>query len=268
MRTRSRRAALGSLLLLALAVTGCATGDGGSDDSGEGSGGSRTLDVLAASSLTETFESLADAFEDDHPGVEVRLVLDSSTTLATQVNEGAPADVLATADETSMQLVLDAGSATESELFATNQLVLVTPKDNPALITGFEDLDDPEVDYVACVETAPCGALAARLLEENGVTNEPRSLEVDVKSVLAKVTADEADAGLVYTTDAFAASADVTTWPVPGSEDALTTYPIAVVGQADEPELAADWVELVLSPEGQEILAQAGFGAPDGTGGS
>ena len=247
------------------AVGGCG---GDSDGAGGGSedGEERTLDVLAAASLTESFEELAEAFEADHPGVEVRLVLESSSTLATQVNEGAPADVLATADERSMQLVLDAGSAEESELFASNQLVLVTPTDNPALITEFEDLDDPDVAYVACVETAPCGALAARLLDENGVEADPRSLEVDVKAVLAKVTSNEVDAGLVYTTDAFAASSEVTTWPIPGSEDALTVYPIAVVEQADEPELAAEWVELVLSAEGQQLLADAGFGPPDAAG--
>jgi molybdate transport system substrate-binding protein len=223
-----------------------------------------TLHVLAAASLTESFERLADTFEAEHPGVEVRLVLDSSTTLATQVTEGAPADVLATADARSMQLAVDAGVVEEPEVFATNQLVLVTPPDNSALITAIEDLDDPEVSYVACVETAPCGALAATLLAENGVTADPRSLEVDVKAVLARVTADEADAGLVYATDAFAARSDVTTWPVPGADDALAVYPIAVADQADEPDLAADWVELVLSEEGQEELARAAFGPPDG----
>ena len=245
---------------VALAAVGGCGGDG--DDGSEGDE-ARTLDVLAAASLTESFEQLAEEFEAEHPGVTVRLVLDSSTTLATQVDEGAPADVLATADEKSMQLALDTGSAEDADVFATNRLVLVTPRSNPAGITEFEDLDAPDVAYVACVETAPCGALAARLLAENGVVADPRSLEVDVKAVLAKVIADEADAGLVYTTDAFAASSEVTTWPIPGSEEALTAYPIAVVDQADEPELAADWVELVLSAEGQELLADAGFGPSD-----
>lgn len=240
------------------AVGGC-----GSDGDGSEGSDARTLDVLAAASLTESFEQLAEEFEAEHPGLTVRLVLDSSTTLATQVNEGAPADVLATADEKSMQLVLDAGSAEDADVFATNRLVLVTPKSNPAGITEFEDLDDPDVAYVACVETAPCGALAEQLLAENGVSTAPRSLEVDVKAVLAKVVSDEADAGLVYTTDAFAASSEVTTWPIPGSDQAVTAYPVAVVDQSDEPELAADWVELVLSAEGQELLADAGFGPPD-----
>ena len=254
-----RLAAAGSFAVVAALAGGCASDDGAGTDQDAG----RSLDVLAASSLTEVFESLAETFESEHPGVEVRLVLESSTTLANQVVEGAPADVLATADEKSMQLVLDSGDAATSELFATNELVLVTPKDNPALITDFEDLDDPSVSYVACVETAPCGALAARLLEENDVTAAPRSLEVDVKAVLAKVVADEADAGLVYATDAFAAAGDVTTWPIPGSDDALTVYPIAVVEGSADQELAEEWVDLVLSAEGQDVLEQAGFGPPD-----
>ena len=247
-----------------LITSACAAGADGPDRQG-GSGDTTTLDVLAAASLTEAFEALAEDFEAEHPEVEVRLVLDSSTTLATQVVEGAPADVLATADEATMQRAVDAGAVEAPTAFATNQLVLVTPVDNPASITGLEDLEDPEVAYVACVEDAPCGALAARLLEENGITADPRSLEVDVKAVLAKVVADEADAGLVYATDAFTSRSEVTAWPVPGAEDTLAVYPIAVVDRTDEPDLAADWVELVLSEEGQQVLARAAFTPPDAT---
>jgi molybdate transport system substrate-binding protein len=222
--------------------------------------------VLAAASLTESFQELAETFEAAHPGVEVRLVLESSATLAGQVVEGAPADVLATADQATMQRAVDAGAADSPEVFATNQLVLVTPPGNPAHITELADLDDPAVSYVTCVESAPCGSLAAQLLAEDGVAARPRSLEVDVKAVLAKVVADEADAGLVYATDAFAARSQVTTWPVPGSEHALTACSIAVVDQVEEPELAAEWVDLVLSAEGQDVLADAGFGPPGAAG--
>jgi molybdate transport system substrate-binding protein len=249
--TGSPRGAVAAVALTALAACGA------------GEGGGRTLDVLAAASLTESFGELAEVFEAEHPGVRVRLVLESSATLAGQVAEGAPADVLATADESSMQRVVDAGAADRADVFATNRLVLVAPADNPAEIRSIADLDGPDVSYVACVETAPCGELASRLLAGNGVTAEPRSLEVDVKAVLAKVAADEADAGLVYATDARAADSGVQTFPVPGSEDELTAYPIAVVGQADEPGLAADWVTLTLSPEGQALFADAGFGPPD-----
>lgn len=264
---RIGRALVCATALTALAACGGTDGPAGPDgpDATDTAGEVATLDVLAAASLTESFGSLAEEFEAEHPAVDVRLVLESSATLAAQVSEGAPADVLATADQTSMQRVLDAGDAERADVFATNELVLVTPTHNPALITGIEDLDDPAVSYVTCVETAPCGALAARLLAENGVRADPRSLEVDVKAVLAKVTSDEADAGLVYATDAFAARSQVTTWPVPGADEALTEYPIAVVDQSDEPELAAAWVDFVLADEGQEVLSRAGFLPPGST---
>ena len=257
MSPAGRAGSVGAAWLLTL-LAGC--GSGGADGGGGSEG---TLDVLAASSLTEAFAVLAERFEEDHPGVEVRLVLESSTTLATQVTEGAPADVLATADEASMQFVLDSGDAEEADVFATNELVLVTPADNPAGIESMTDLDDPDVAYVACVDTAPCGALAARLLEANDVRAEPRSLEVDVKAVLAKVTSGEADAGLVYASDARAAGDDVVTLPVPGAEDELNSYLIANVTESDDPELARAWVDLVLSAEGQDVMAEAGFGPGD-----
>ena len=252
----------GGALTLAFLLVACGA-DGSADG---GAGGTRTLDVLAASSLTEPFDSLARSFEEDHPGVEVRLVLESSTTLATQVGEGAPADVLATADAASMQRVLDAGDAAEADVFATNELVLVVPAGNPAAIGSVADLDDADVAFVACVETAPCGALTKELLEDNDVANEPSSLEVDVKAVLAKVTSGEADAGLVYASDAQAAGADVRMFPVPGSEEARNSYLVTVVDQADEPDLARDWADLVLSTEGQDVLAEAGFGPADRSG--
>ena len=267
MTARRRVPAVPALVVAAaLLAAGCSSGgDGAGDRAGDGGGdgGTATLDVLAAASLTETFGALAERFEEDHPGVEVRLVLESSTTLATQVVEGAPADVLATADETSMQLAVDAGSAQDPQRFATNELVLVTPLSNPGGILSVDDLDEPDVAFVACVPTAPCGAVAEGLLAANEVTAEPRSLEVDVKAVLAKVVADEADAGLVYASDAWAARNDVTTWPVPGSDEQLNPYLISVVEQTDDADLAREWIDLVLSADGQDVLAGSGFGPAD-----
>ena len=184
------------------------------DDGGSGSGDSTTITVLAAASLTGTFTDLAHRFEQDHPGVTVKLAFDSSATLAQQALDGAPADVLATADTATMDSAKDALTS-DPKLFATNSMVLVTPKSNPAGITSFQDLDSGKVTWVACVETAPCGKVAAALLEDNHVTSKPASLEVDVKAVLAKVTSDEADAGLVYATDAVAAGGDVKTVEIP-----------------------------------------------------
>ena len=219
----------------------------------------RTVTVLAAASLTEPFEELADRFEADHPGVEVELAFDSSATLAQQAVEGAPADVLATADTTTIDTAVGV-LADRPRTFATNTLRLVAPAGNPASIEGIADLDSAAVTWVACVETAPCGAVARALLTANGITAEPASLEVDVKAVLAKVTGDEADAGLVYATDARAAGDAVLSFPVPYAERHATSTAIAPLEQADEPELARDFIELVQSGAGQQVLADAGFG--------
>lgn len=253
------RRALAPLALLALLpLAAC----GGSDDGdGSAAGDGTTLTVLAASSLTGTFTDLADRFEADHPGVTVELAFDSSATLAAQAVEGAPADVLATADTRTMDDAADA-LATDPQVFATNTMVMVVPAANEAGITGFEDVADGDATYVACVETAPCGALWAAIADEQGVTAPAASLEVDVKSVLAKVTEDEADAGFVYATDAVAAGDAVEAFDVPGAEDHVTAYPIATLDQAGDAALAQEFVDLVLSSTGQGVLADAGFGAP------
>jgi molybdate transport system substrate-binding protein len=240
-------------VLALLPVAGCS-----SDDTPD-----RTLTVLAASSLTGTFTELAQDFEDSHPGVTVKLAFDSSATLAQQAIDGAPADVLATADLETMQAAQDGDALDgESQVFATNTMVLVTPATNPAGLTSFADLQQAGVTYVACVDTAPCGKVAALLFDDNGITHPPASLEPDVKAVLAKVTGDEADAGLVYATDAVAAGDQVTVLPVPGSADRITTYPVAALAQAGDPDLAAEFVALVTGDQGQQILSDAGFGKP------
>ena len=237
-------------LVAALALSGCSTG-----------GDEETLTVLAAASLTETFTELAEEFEAEHPGVRVRLAFDSSATLAQQALEGAPADVLATADARTMTLASDA-VAGDARTFARNSLVLVAPADGRAEVEGFDDVATGRAAYVACVETAPCGALWSALAEEQQVDAEPVSLEVDVKAVLARVVADEADAGVVYATDAVSAGEDVVTFAIPGADALTTTYPIAVLGQAREPDLAQEFVDLVLSGTGRDVLDAAGFSLP------
>ena len=261
---RNRAVALLLSLVAALALAGC----GGSDASSGGSRGSSdqetgTLNVLAAASLTETFTSLAKDFEADHPGVTVKLAFDSSATLAEQVTQGAPADVLATADEATMQTVVDAGGTEgDPQLFATNHLQMVVPKDNPANIQQFSDLEKPGVKYVVCVDTAPCGKLAAKVLAATGIKAEPASEEVDVKAVLSKVELGEADAGLVYATDAVAGGDKVKPVDIPTSNENLNSYPIAALADAKKPELAKEWVDLVTGTQGQQALADAGFGKP------
>jgi len=193
--------------------------------------------------------------------VEVRLAFDSSATLAQQAVEGAPADVLATADTATMDSATDALAA-DPHVFTTNTGVLVTPADNPAGIADFADIDSDAVDYVVCVDTAPCGKVAAALLEQNGIAQDPASEEVDVKAVLAKVTSGEADAGIVYATDATAAGDAVGTVEIPGAADQITTYPIAPLKQSESADLAQEFVDLVLSDDGRQVLAAAGFGQP------
>ncbi len=246
------RSAAASLALLA-GVIGLLTSCGSKDDT--------TITVLAASSLTGTFTALADQFEKDHDGVTVKLAFDSSATLAQQATQGAPADVLATADTTTMDGA-QAALADQPQNFATNVMVLVTPPDNPAGISRFSDLDTGKARYVICVATAPCGKVAGALLRDNQITAEPVSTEIDVKSVLAKVTEGEADAGIVYTTDEVAAGDQVSSLPIPHAKQEITTYPIAMLKQSEEPTLAQQFVDLVLSQQGQQVLQQAGFGAP------
>ncbi len=249
---RPARRVPAALLLL---VAGCGGGTTGE--------GSSTLTVLAASSLSETFGALEDIYEEERTAVDVRISYDSSATLAGQAVEGAPADVLATADEVTMRTATDGGvTATEPEPFATNTLVLVVPAGNPAGIETFADLENDDISYVTCAESAPCGVLAKTLLDANQIEAAPKSFEVDVKAVLTKVELDEADAGLVYETDAVASGERSETIEIPKAAEGITSYLIVTLKQSEDPSLAQEWVDLVLSEKGQRILGEAGFGSP------
>lgn len=257
-RPAARRKALARVV--ALAATGLLV-TAGCDDTGGGDG--QRLTVFAAASLTEPFGQLAEQFEADHPGVEVVTSFDSSASLAAQVVAGAPADVVATADIATMQILEDDDLLAEPPVpFASNAMALVVPPDNPSGIDDVTDLQ--EADYVACTESAPCGSLAADVLDQAGVTNDPRSLEVDVKAVLTKVVLGEADAGLVYSSDVVAAGDEVEEVPLPEGVTATTQDTIGVTADSDEKDLAEEFVDLVLSPEGQRALGEAGFGAVPG----
>ena len=224
-----------------------------------GDEGEQTLTVLAAASLTETFTELAERFEDDHPEVDVELVFGSSTTLAEQAADGAPGDILATADARAMQVAVDADVASqEPEAFALNELVIVTPPGNPADISGLGSLARPGVDWAKCVSSAPCGALAETALSRRASQAQPVTEEVDVQAVLARVVGGEVDAGLVYRTDALAAGDAVETIEAEGTAPS-TVYEIATLGES---AAASDFVELVLSDAGQALLRDAGFEAP------
>lgn len=224
---------------------------------------SRTLTVLAASSLTGAFTELADQFEGEHPKVHVKLVFDSSATLAQQAIQHAPGDVLATADQKTMDQAEAAGGLAHGSptRFATNVIELAVPRDNPAGIHTLRDLDRDGVTYLTCVTTAPCGSAADALLEKDGITRKPASQEVDVKSVLGKVVAGEADAGLVYRTDVVAAGDKVTGIEVPGAAESPNTYWISATADSSEADLAAEWITFVTGTEGRAVLETAGFGS-------
>lgn len=246
-----------ALALAASLLTGCgaATGPGGADTD-------RTLTVFAAASLAGPFEELAQRFEDEHD-VQVRLNLAGSSDLATQVLNGAPADVLAAADEATMERVAEAGlTADEPRTFATNTLTVATPPGNPAGIERLADLAGPDVAVVVCAPAVPCGAASAAVAQEAGVELDPVSEEQSVTDVLGKVTSGEADAGLVYVTDVVRAGDAVGSVDVPEAAAVVNRYPIATVADGGQATLAETFVDLVLDEVGQDVLQDAGFGAP------
>jgi molybdate transport system substrate-binding protein len=239
----------GLLPVLLLVVPGLVACGGDEDE---------TLQVLAAASLTEAYTALARDFEFDHPGVQVELQFGSSTDLAETVADDAPGDVLATADETSMQIAVDAGvTAAEPQVFALNELVIVTAPGNPDRIRSLADLEG--VDWVRCADDVPCGRVALTLLDAAEVSAEPVSLEVDVKATLEKVATGEADAGLVYASDAVTAGRTVDSVPIEGSAAVPAVYYVAPLVQAEDSELAEDWIALVGSAAGDVALNKAGF---------
>lgn len=244
--------------VLAVALTGCAAQPAAEPSASE-TAPPRTLTVFAAASLTQTFTELADQFEADHPGVTVSLVFDGSSGLAAQLTEGAPADVFAAANLTTMKTVVDAGLAESPRVFVSNVLEIATPPDNPAGIQSFADLAGPGVTLVVCAPEVPCGAATQKVEAATGVTLSPVSEENAVTDVLGKVTSGEADAGLVYATDVLSAGDDVVGIPFPEADEAVNDYPIVPLKGAPQAELAASFVAFVLSAPGQKVLTDAGF---------
>lgn len=224
---------------------------------------SGTLNVFAAASLKTTFTDLASQFEAANPKVKVSLSFDGSSTLVTQITQGAPADVFASANTANMAKLSDAGMTGGTPVdFASNVLTLVVPPDNPANITSFADAAKPGVKLVVCAPQVPCGAASNADAANAGLTLAPVSEELSVTSVLGKVTSGEADAGLVYVTDATTAGQKVTSIPLDLAKPTVNRYPIAAVGTSKVPELAEGFINLVTGVDGQKVLQDAGFGAP------
>ena len=237
-----RRLAVIGLTVAALAGDACAARP------------SPTLHVLAASSLTEAFEELGRVFEARHPDVHLALTFAASSTVARQVVEGAPADVVATADEVTMAQVTTAGLATDPAVFAHNRLAVVVAPGNRRRVAGLADLARPDLAVVLCAPEVPCGRAAAEALRTSAVEVRPASLEENVKAVVSRVALGEADAGIVFATDGRAGGVQAV--PLPAAQNVSTAYPIAVVRPSGA---ARAWVDHVLSPDGQQVLARFGF---------
>ncbi|MCZ8381160.1 molybdate ABC transporter substrate-binding protein [Mycobacterium sp. CPCC 205372] len=221
------------------------------------------ITVFAAASLTATFTELGARFERENPGATVAFNFAGSSDLATQLTQGAPADVFASADVNNMTKAVDPGLvAGEPVNFATNSLTIVTRPGNPTGIDTFADLAKPGTQVVVCAPQVPCGAATEKVERATGVTLTPVSEESAVTDVLGKVTSGQADAGLVYVTDAVGARDDVTAIPFTEAGDAVNTYPITVLEDSPNPVAAQAFVDLITGPAGQEVLAAAGFAAP------
>ncbi len=243
-------ALLGALLLLA----GCARGAGPSESSPV------TLQVFAAASLQLPFEELGQLFEAQHEGVSVSFTFAGSSTLVEQIQHGAPADVFAAADERTMHKLTDQGlHGAEPIAFATNTLMIAVPPGNPADITDLASLAQPGVNLVVCAPEVPCGAATQQVEQAAGLSFSPVSEEQSVTDVLGKVTSGEADAGLVYATDVRKAGDAVEGITFPQAQDAVNIYPITTVKDSAAPALAQEFVDLVISEDGQRVLAEHGF---------
>jgi molybdate transport system substrate-binding protein len=269
-RTTTRTAALATVLTvgLTLALGACSSSDDGASGASDGAAGgsgddaSTTLTVFAAASLTEAFEQIADDFEAAHDGVDVEVSFAGSSDLVAQIQQGAPADVFASADTANMDKLVGDDLVAEPRDFATNTLTIAVPAGNPAGVASLADLADPDLTLVTCAPAVPCGAAAAKVAQAAAVELAPDSEEQSVTDVLGKVTAGEADAGLVYVTDVARAGDAVEGIEVPEAASAVNTYPIAVVADSAQADLAQQFADAVLAAQGQEVLAGLGFAPP------
>ncbi|MFJ2188194.1 molybdate ABC transporter substrate-binding protein [Kitasatospora sp. NPDC087861] len=280
--TTTRRVAVAAVAALALGLGATACGsDGGSKSgaaspastagasassaTGDGSvpkaGGSIT--VFAAASLKETFTELGKKFEAANPGAKVTFNFGGSSSLATSINSGAPADVFAAASPATMKTVTDAGGASgDPKTFVRNTLTIAVPKGNPKHIAGLSDLTASGVKVALCAKEVPCGAAALTALKAANLNLTPVTLEQDVKGALTKVELGEVDASLVYKTDVKSDAAKIDGVDFPEADKAVNDYPIAALAKAPNKDGAAAFVAYVQSPEAKQVLTAAGFQAP------
>jgi len=274
----SRRLAITALSLVsAAALVAC----GGASDStnpatpaasaqGASAGADITgeITVFAAASLQDAFETLAASFQDAHPGARIAFDFQGSQDLVTALDGGSPADVLATANNSTMTDAANKGLVGEQTEFATNVLTLIVPAGNPAGVTGINDGSLDKADLVICAPEVPCGEATQKLAAELGVTLNPVSEEQKVTDVRGKVESGEAQAGIVYTTDAAKAGDKVEAIALPPNS-VINHYPIALTKSAANSQAAQAFIDYILSPEGQKVLQDTyGFGAPGAASGA
>ena len=262
LRTLAGAAALSAAVAVGLAA--CSSSGGAAPTtSASTSKLSGPITVFAAASLTKTFTQLGADFEKANPATKVTFSFAGSSDLVSQVKEGAPASVFASADGANMKKVADAGLASGVPVdFATNVLAIAVPPGNPAKVTGWSDLAKPGVKVVICAPQVPCGTATVKVEKSTGVTLHPVSEESAVTDVLGKVSSGEADAGVVYVTDVKGAGSRVESVPFPEAAGVVNTYPITVLKAAPNSKVADAFVEFVTGPEGQKVLSDAGFGKP------
>ncbi|MCS0634840.1 molybdate ABC transporter substrate-binding protein [Streptomyces sp. LP05-1] len=266
-RRRTASAVLTAALLVPLAACGGGDGDGGKQDAGAspaGSAGSGVpaapLTVLAAASLTDVFKTAGAAYEKAHPGTRVTFSFAGSQELAAQVKQGAPADALVTADTKTMDgLKSDTGKPT---VIARNRLVIATAEGNPKKIDELKDLADSKLKVVLAAPEVPVGRYGKKILDAQKIEVKPVSQEPNVRAVLSKVQLGEADAGLVYKTDAATAPDKVDAVDIPDAQNAVAQYPAATLKTSKHTEAAQAFVNWLSSPEAQKILREAGFQQP------
>jgi molybdate transport system substrate-binding protein len=258
-RSQSIIGAISAVLLVVL--TGCGSDSVTTTSTSTPAGG--TLTVYAAASLKQTFTDIGEQFKTDNPGWSVDFTFAGSSDLVTQLTQGAKGDVFASADTKNMDKAATAGLlAGDPVNFASNTLAIVVAPGNPKQMTSFADLNKPGLNVVVCAPQVPCGSAAEKVEQATKVTLNPVSEESSVTDVLNKVTTGQADAGLVYVTDALGAGDKVAKVDFPEAAAAVNTYPLAVLKTAADADAAHEFVDLVTGEAGQKILSQAGFAKP------
>jgi molybdate transport system substrate-binding protein len=257
------------VLLACVGVVGAGCGDDSPTNSTPTTAAPKVMTgditVLAAASLTDSFKEIGTAFEAANPGAKVTFSFAASSALVTQINQGAPADVFASADTANMDKLTaatGAGAAATPVTFATNKLQIIVGKGNPKGVSGLADLAKSGLIYVTAAPEVPIGAYAKHVLDKAKVTVTPKSLEADVKSVVNKVTLGEADAGIVYATDVKAAGDKAVGVAIPDDLNVVARYPIAVTKASKNAAAATAFVSFVTGTPGQTVLAKYGFTKP------